>query len=99
MLLKYSQLGCWTENEIIFLNIFSGGNFHIFIELSLKFVPMGTSPIDNKSTLIQLMDWYGKGDKPLPQPRLIKVYNAMLYHLLLSCIDKQETLSYNQGLF
>ena len=39
--------------------------FCIFIQISLKFDPKG--PIDNKSTLVQVMAWRQTGVKPLAE--------------------------------
>ena len=45
--------------------IFFCENVWILIKVSLKFVPKG--PIDNKSSLVQVMTWRQTGDKPLPE--------------------------------
>ena len=36
------------------------------MQFSMKFVPMG--PIDNKSSLVDVMAWHWTGDKPFPEP-------------------------------
>ena len=41
-------------------------NVLISIKISLNFVPKG--PIDNKSSLFQVMAWRRTGDKSLPEP-------------------------------
>ena len=44
----------------------------------LKFIPK--DPIDNISTMVQVMAWQQTGDKPLPEPRLLKIYDVMGHH-------------------
>ena len=44
--------------------------FYILIQIALKFAPKG--PTDNDKTLVQVMAWHRKGDKPLPEPMLTK---------------------------
>ena len=39
-----------------------------WFEFHLRFFPKG--PIDNKSTLVQVMAWHQTGDKLLPEPLL-----------------------------
>ena len=56
----------WFKFHIIFKCIFFNENVWILIKISLKFVPKG--PIDNKSTLVQVMAWHRAGDKPLLEP-------------------------------
>ena len=53
----------------IFKCIFMNEKCCILIRISLKFVPNG--PIDNKSSLFQVMAWCQPGDKPSPVSRLI----------------------------
>ena len=36
--------------------------------------------IGNKSALIQAMAFHQTGEKPLPEPMLIKFYNTLWYH-------------------
>ena len=48
-----------------FKYIFMNENDRIRIRISLKFVPR--SPIDNKPTLVQIMAWHQRSDKPLPE--------------------------------
>ena len=38
------------------------------------------SPIDNKPELVQVMAWHQTGDKPLPEPMLIKLIDAYMRH-------------------
>ena len=40
-------------------------NFYILIQISLK------GPMDNDSSLIQVMAWWKTGDKPLLEPMLV----------------------------
>ena len=53
----------------LFKRIFGNKNVRIFIEISLKFVPKG--PINNISTLVQIMAWCRPGDKPLSEPMMV----------------------------
>ena len=48
------------------------------INISLKFAPVVS--IDNMSTLVQVMVWSQRGDKPLPDPMLIHIYVAIRRH-------------------
>ena len=59
---------CITWFADIFKRIFINKNYSILILISLKFAPNGV--IDNKATLVQVMAWRRKGDKPLPDPML-----------------------------
>ena len=52
----------------IFKSFFVNKEYLNLTLISLKFVPKG--PIDNKSTLDQVMAWCRTGDKPLPEPIL-----------------------------
>ena len=56
--------------------IFLNENDRIPIRISLKYVPR--SPIDNKPTLVQIMDC--TGDKPLSEPMLTQSINAYMQH-------------------
>ena len=64
--------------EDIFKCIFLNENVKISIKISLKFVPNG--PIDNKSALVQVMDWRRTGDKPLSEPMLTPFSGAYMRH-------------------
>ena len=44
----------------------------------LKFVPKGL--FDNKSSLVQVIDWCQKGDKLLPEPMMIIFYDISPGH-------------------
>ena len=48
---------------------------HILIQIALKFIPRG--PVDDNGVLIQIMAWHGADGKPLPEPMLIKCYDAI----------------------
>ena len=60
--------------DAIFRCIFVYEKFWILIKISLEFVPKG--PIDNNSTLVQVMAWRQTGDKPLPEPMMTKFNDA-----------------------
>ena len=66
------QNGCHFTDDIfkcIFMNeIFLFIHIYMYIFIALKFVPKG--PIDNKSSLVQVMAWRRTGDEPLPEPML-----------------------------
>ena len=62
----------------IFKCIFLYETDRIQIQISLKFVPK--SPIDNKSALVQVMAWRQTGDKPLPEPMMIQLTDANMWH-------------------
>ena len=50
------------------------------MQISLKFVPYG--PLNNKSALVQVMDWCRIDDKPLPEPMLTQFTDIYTYALL-----------------
>ena len=52
--------------------------FYILIWIQLKFVPK--SPIDNKSSLVQVMAWCRTGDKQLPETMLNQFTDAYMQH-------------------
>ena len=54
-----------------FKRIFLSENVRILIKISLKFVPRG--PINNISTLVQVMAWRRPGDKPLSEPMMVRL--------------------------
>ena len=58
----------------IFKYIFRNKKKRYSIQISLEVFPKG--PIDNKSTLVQVMAWRQTGDKPLPEPMLTQVTDA-----------------------
>ena len=51
-------------------------NGRIPIHISLNFIPK--SPVDNKSTLVQVIAWRRTGDKPLPEPIMTKSIDAYM---------------------
>ena len=67
-----------TFTDNIFKCINLNENVRIFIQISLKFVPMGSN--DNKSALVQVMAWRRTGDKPLPEQMLTQFTDAYMRH-------------------
>ena len=57
--------------EDIFKCIFLNENVWIAIKISLKFVTEG--PINNISTLVQIMAWGRQHDKPLPETMMVSL--------------------------
>ena len=55
----------------IFKCIFINGNVWFPIKISLKFVPWGL--MNNIQALVQIMVWRRPGDKPLSEPRMIRL--------------------------
>ena len=53
-------------------------NYRITIQISPKFV--SRSVMDNKPALVQVMAWYRRGDKPLPEPMLTQFTDAYMRH-------------------
>ena len=62
----------------IFNSIFLNENDSIPIQISPKYV--SKSPIDNKSALVQVMAWCRTGDKPLPEPMMTRIIDALMRH-------------------
>ena len=52
-------------------HIFFNENVWISIKISLKFVPKG--PINNIPALVQIMAWRRPDDKPLSEPRMVRL--------------------------
>ena len=52
--------------------------FGISIWISLKFVPEGQ--IDNKTELVEMMDWRRTGNKPLSKPMMTQFTDAYMQH-------------------
>ena len=50
---------------------FLNENVRIFIKISLKFVPK--VPINDIPALVQIMAWLWPGDKPLPEPVMVRL--------------------------
>ena len=63
----------------IFKCNFVNENVPILIKISLNIVPK--RPIDNKSSLVQVMAWRRKGDKPLHEPMMTQFNDAYMHHL------------------
>ena len=57
----------------------------IWVKISLHFVSKGSA--DNKAALVQVIHWYRKGNKPLPEPMVVQITD---------CID--VSLSLNESL-
>ena len=64
------QNGCHLPDNV-FKCIFLNENVQISIEISLKFVPNGS--INNIPSLVQIMAWRRPGDKPLPEPMIVRL--------------------------
>ena len=67
-----------TFADDIFKRIFLNENVGISIQISPKFVPSGAN--DNKSELVQVMDWCQTGDKPLPEQMRTRFTAAYMRH-------------------
>ena len=57
--------------EHILRCIFLNENISVSINISLKFVPKGR--INNNPALVQIMAWRRSGDKPLPEPMVVRI--------------------------
>ena len=57
--------------DTIFKCIILYENVWIPIKISLKFVPKG--PVNNISSLVQIMAWHRPGDKPLSEPMMVRL--------------------------
>ena len=62
----------------IFKYIFLNKNILSSIKISLKFIPKG--PINNISSLVQIMAWWRSGSKPLSEPMM----NRSLMHICVT---------------
>ena len=67
-----------TLADNIFICNFVNENDKISIKIFLNFVPEG--PIDNKSSLIQVMAWCWTADKPLPELMMTQFDAAYMHH-------------------
>ena len=68
-------------SQTIFSNAFSWRkSFFIFIQISLKFVPINFGPINNTPALVQVMAGRRSGDKPLSEPTLTRFTEAYVQH-------------------
>ena len=54
-----------------FKRFFQNENVWISIKISLKFVPK--APINNIPSLVQIMAWRRRGDKPLSEPMMVNL--------------------------
>ena len=75
--LPLDNVAAFLADEI-FKRIFLNENFRILIIISLKFVSKG--PIDNTSSLVQVMAWRRTGDKQLPEAMMIQFTDAYMRH-------------------
>ena len=64
-----------------FKRIYLNENVRISIKISMKFVPM--SPINNNSSLVQIMAWRRSGDKPVSKPMMV----SLLTHI---CVTRPQ---------
>ena len=71
-------------SDDIFKWIFLNENVWISINISLKFVPR--RPINNIPTLVQVMAWRRPGDKPLPEPMMVRLPTQI-------CVNRLNELS------
>ena len=55
------------------------------MKISLKFVH--SRPIDSKSSLVQVMARHWTCDKPLLEPLMIRIYDAILHHMATVSYD------------
>ena len=74
---------CRQFADDTFKQFFQNENVWILIEISLKFVPK--APINNISSLIQIMAWRRSGDKPLSEPMMA----SLLTHI---CVIRPHKL-------
>ena len=58
--------------------IFFNENHYILIQIALNFSPK--SPLENNSTLVEVMAWLQTGDKPLCEPMLVQFNYAYIIH-------------------
>ena len=68
--LRPRQHGCHFADGVLKC-IFLNENVRIAIKISLKFVPNG--PINDIPALVQVMAWRRPGDKPLPEPVMVRL--------------------------
>ena len=77
-----SHILAWTKwppfCRWLFFNIFLNDNVFILIKMSVEFVFKGL--IDTMSPLVQVMALCSTGNKPLPEPMLMKFYDARWHH-------------------
>ena len=80
------QNGCCFADDI-FKCIILNENFHILIQILLKFLSKG--PIDKKTSLVQIMAWHHIGIKALPEPIMTPVLWPGLI-VLIYYVSKHE---------
>ena len=80
----------------IFNCIFLNENVWIPIKISLKFVPK--DPINNISSLVQIMAWCRPGDKPLSEPMMVSLptHICVIRPQWDKCILSRAFLTLNQ---
>ena len=66
-----------------------GDKLTLWNESSLKYIPFGL--IDKKSALVYVMAWFLKGDKPIHEPVLIKIPDAILLGHIELTLPAKET--------
>ena len=74
-----------TQSNPIFKCIFVKENVCILMKISLKFVH--SRPIDSKSSLVQVMARHWTCDKPILEPLMIMIYDAILHHMATVSYD------------
>ena len=74
----------------IFKCIFLNKDIWILIDVSLKFV--SKCSINNISALVQIMAWRRPGNKPLPEPMMVR----LLMHI---CVTRPQWVKWLQPLF
>ena len=79
-ILRLRQYGRHFPDDI-FKCIFLNENEWILIKILLKFIP--ECPINNISSLVQIMAWRRPGDKPLSEPTMV----SLLTHI---CITRPQ---------
>ena len=67
-----------TFTDGIFKRNFLNENVEILIQISLKFVPMGSN--NNKSAFVKVMAWRQTGDMPLLEEMLTQYTDAYMRH-------------------
>ena len=80
---KINELGPeWNGGQFagIFKYVFYEENIYTLNQISLKFVPKGLTNNNNKSALVQVMAWYTRGSKPLPEQIPINFDDAIWCH-------------------
>ena len=81
------QYGRYFPDDI-FLCIFLNENVGSLIKISLKFVSKG--PINNISSLVQIMAWHRAGGRPL--------FEAMMAYFTDTYMQHSASMSWKQGI-